>query len=91
MPFFTVPVNTKFKLWRKYYHCFSFPKGDSNAMRMFKKILKPVFGYLRQEGCFSVIFVDDSCIYQLTVNCNIRKMLMLLWVAIQTGFCNKLG
>ena len=29
-------------------------------MRIFTKILKPVFGHLRQEGHLSVIFVDDS-------------------------------
>ena len=36
------------------------PNGYSDAMRIFTKILKPVFGHLRQEGHLSVIFVDDS-------------------------------
>ena len=34
--------------------------GYSEAVRIFTKILKSVFGYLRQEGYLSVIFVDDS-------------------------------
>ena len=34
--------------------------GYSEAVRIFTKILKSVFEYLRQEGYLSVIFVDDS-------------------------------
>ena len=36
------------------------PNGYSDAKRIFIKILKPVFGHLRQEDLLSVIFVDDS-------------------------------
>ena len=36
------------------------PNGYYDAMRIFTKILKPVFGHLRQEGHLSVIFVDES-------------------------------
>ena len=36
------------------------PNGYSNAMQIFTKSLKPVFGYLQNQGYISVIFVDDS-------------------------------
>ena len=38
------------------------PNGYSNAVRIFTKTLKPVFGYLRNQGQISAIFVDDSCL-----------------------------
>ena len=36
------------------------PNEYSDTMRMFTKILKPVYGNLRQKGHLSVVFVDDS-------------------------------
>ena len=33
--------------------------GYSDPMRIFAKILMSVFGYLRNQGYISVIFVDD--------------------------------
>ena len=36
------------------------PNGFSDAMRVFAKVSKPVYVYLRQHGYMSVIFVDDS-------------------------------
>ena len=36
------------------------PNGCSDAMWIFTKILKPVFGHLPNQGHISVIFVDDS-------------------------------
>ena len=36
------------------------PNGYSDAMQIFTKSLKPVFGYLQNQGYISVIFVDDS-------------------------------
>ena len=36
------------------------PNGFSDAMRVFTKVSKPVYVYLRQQGYMSIIFVDDS-------------------------------
>ena len=64
--FFTVPVHKlhqkffMFEWIQKFYKFVGMPNGYSDAMRIFTKILKPVFGHLRQEGHLSVIFVDDS-------------------------------
>ena len=57
---------------------------DTDAMRIFTKILKPVFGYLRKQGHLSVVFVDDSylqadteqeCIKNINATVNILTML----------------
>ena len=49
-----------FEWTRKFCKFVGIPNVYSDAMRIFTKILKPVFGHLRQEGYLSVIFVDDS-------------------------------
>ena len=36
------------------------PNGYLNAMRVFTKILKPLFSCLREQAHSSVIYVDDS-------------------------------
>ena len=45
---------------QEFYKFIGMPNGYSDAKRIFIKILKPVFGHLRQEDLLSVIFVDDS-------------------------------
>ena len=42
--------------------------GYSDGMRIFTKILKPVFGHLNQEGYLPVIFVDMTPIYKGTTS-----------------------
>ena len=64
--FFTVPLHKlhqkcfMFEWIQKFYKFVGMPNGYSDAMRIFTKIIKPVFGHLRQKGHLSVIFVDDS-------------------------------
>ena len=49
-----------FEWMQEFYKFIGMPNGYSDAKRIFIKILKPVFGHLRQEDLLSVIFVDDS-------------------------------
>ena len=42
------------------YHFQCMPNGYLDAMRVFTKLLKPVFAYLRELGYLSVIYVDDT-------------------------------
>ena len=64
--FFTVPVHIshqkyfKFGWFQNFYKFLGMPNGYSDAMQIFTKILKPVFGHSRNQGHISVIFVDDS-------------------------------
>ena len=63
--FFTVPVHNLHKFFfmfewiQKFYKFVGMPYIYSDAMRIFTKILKPVFGHFRQESYLSVIFVND--------------------------------
>ena len=64
--FFTVPVHIshqkyfKFGWFQNFYKFLGMPNGDSDAMRIFTKIRKSVFGHLRNQGHIFLIFVDDS-------------------------------
>ena len=64
--FFIVPVHIshqkyfKFGWFQNFYKFLGMPNGYSNAMQIFKKILKLVSGHLWNQGHFSIIFVDDS-------------------------------
>ena len=60
--FFRVPVHKsrqkycKFEWFQGFYKFIVMPNGYSKAMGIFTKIIRPVFGYLRQEDYLSVIF-----------------------------------
>ena len=43
-----------------FYKFLGMPNGYSDAMKIFRKMLKPVFGYLRKQCHLSVKFVEDS-------------------------------
>ena len=64
--FYSVPINDGHKKYLKFVWqggVFQFcvmPNGYCDAMRVFTKLLKPVFATLREEGYESVIYVDDS-------------------------------
>ena len=70
--FFTVPVHKshqkyfKFEWFQCFYKFIGIPNGYSEAMRIFIKILRPVFRYLRQEGYFLIIFADDPFLQRNT-------------------------
>ena len=64
--FYSVPVNVEHRKFLKFawdgvfYQFCAMPNGYCDAMRVFTKLLKPVFSTLREEGHESVIYVDDS-------------------------------
>ena len=64
--FFTIPINEAYQKYfmfewlEKNYKFIAMLNGFSDAMRVFTKVSKPVYAYLRQQGYMSVIFVDDS-------------------------------
>ena len=63
--FYTIPIHKNYQKYLKFYwqhKLFKFkamPNGYAEAMRIFTKILKPPFSYLRGKGLSSVVFVDD--------------------------------
>ena len=64
--FYSVPINEDHKKYLKFawngklFQFCAMPNGYCDAMRIFTKILKPVFATLREQGHESVIYVDDS-------------------------------
>ena len=57
------PDHQKFLKFKWQGHCYAFrgmPKGFSEVMRVFTKLLKPPFSIWRSHGYLSVIFVDES-------------------------------
>ena len=70
--FFTVPIHEshqkyfKFEWIDKVYKFVGMPNGYSDAMQIFTKILKPLYGNLKQKGHLSVVFVDDSYLQRET-------------------------
>ena len=65
-PFCTVPIYAWHKKYLKFLNaCIAYqfevmPSGCLDAMRVFTKILKPLFSCLREQSHSSVIYVDDS-------------------------------
>ena len=64
--FYSVPVHVDSRryltfLWNgKLYQFHCMPNGYRDSMRLFEKLLKPVFPALRGQGHLSIIYVDDS-------------------------------
>eukprot|EP00794_Sanderia_malayensis_P014639 gene14639-16158_t len=64
--FYSIPINPnhqkyfKFVWGGKFYQFLGMPNGYGPAMRVFTKILKPPFSFLRQNGHIPVVFVDDT-------------------------------
>ena len=64
--FYTVPIYEphrkylKFMWLNKVSQFIVIPNGYVDAMRVFSKILKPPFCWLREHGFASVVYVDDT-------------------------------
>ena len=67
--FYSVPIHPSHKKYLKFmwkgqpYQFEAMPNGYLDAMRVFAKLLKPVFSTLRQQGYISIIYVDDTLLY----------------------------
>jgi len=67
--FYSIPIHREHKRYLKFtwqgtfYQFEVMPNGYIDAMRIFTKILKPAFSYLRELGHSSVIYVDDSLLH----------------------------
>ena len=64
--YYSIPIHPKHCkflkfLWEgSYYGYTCLPNGYSDAMRIFTKLLKPIYGRLRMMGFQSVAYVDDN-------------------------------
>ena len=64
--YYSVPIDPKFRKYLRfywngnYYQYTCLPNGLSSAPRIFTKLLKPIFSFLRAKGYISVYYLDDS-------------------------------
>ena len=64
--FFTISINEAYQKYfmfeglEKIYKFIAMSNVFSDAIRVFTKVSKPLYAYLRQQGYMSVIFVVDS-------------------------------
>ena len=72
--YYSVPVGEistkllKFVLDSEIFRFVALPNGYRDAPRIFTKIMKPVFGTLRNSGYASVVYIDDSYLQGLSYN-----------------------
>lgn len=70
--YYSVPVGNKstkllkFLLDSEIFRFMALPNGYRDAPRIFTKIMKPVFGTLRNMGYASVVYIDDSYLQGLS-------------------------
>ncbi len=63
--YYSVPIHPDFQKYLKFrwhgtlFQFTCFPNGLSPCPRLFTKLLKPVFAFLRQKGRLSVSYIDD--------------------------------
>ena len=90
--FYSVAIHPSHKKYLKFmWTCDSFqfkamPNGYADAMRVFTKLLKPVFSTLRELGYESVIYVDDSLLQGDTFNECMENVLTTLNALQDLGF-----
>ena len=90
--YFSVPIYKNFVdyfkfIWEKQIYAFvALPNGFRDAPRLFTKIMKPIFGNLRQRGHSSVVYIDDSYLQGQTYEqCKLNVMITVR-VLIALGF-----
>ena len=98
--FYFIPVHTAHKKYFKFvsdniYQFTCMPNGYGPAMRIFTKVSKVPFSYLRSKGFISVVFVDDSYLKSNTYDSCLQNIegtiifiLFLGFTIIQINLCS---
>ena len=68
------------------YQFEAMPNGYCDAMRVFAKILKPIFATLRKMGYMSIIYVDDTLLQGDTYEECLRNVMITLETLQDMGF-----
>ena len=90
--FYSVPIHPSQKKYLKFmwkatpYQFEAMPNGYLDAMRIFAKLLKPVFHTLRKMGYVSIIYVDDTLLYGDTYEECLKNVLATLEILQDLGF-----
>ena len=90
--FYSVPIYGAHKRYLQFmwvgiaYQFNAMPNGYVDAMRVFTKLLKPVFSELREQGYISVVYVDDSLLYGDTYQECMENIIVTLECLQELGF-----
>ena len=90
--FYSVPIHPSHKKYQKFvwlstpYQFEAMPNGYKDAMRVFTKLLKPVFSHLREMGYISIIYVDDTLLYGDTFEECLENVQITLHMLQELGF-----
>ena len=90
--FYSVPIHQSHKKYLKFiwratpYQFEAMPNGYLDAMRIFAKLLKPIFATLRKLGYVSIIYVDDTLLYGDTFEECLRNVIATLDILQEMGF-----
>ena len=68
------------------YRYLTMPNGYRDAPRVFTKIMKPIFGTLRQQGYQSVVYLDDSYLQGLSYRACKVNVMVTVRVLLALGF-----
>ena len=81
--YYSVPIHPDSRrflkfVWDEEYEYPCLPNGYKDAPRIFTKILKPVYGTLREKGHQSVVYLDDTYLQGLTYSrCKVNVLLTI--------------
>ena len=90
--FYSIPIHESHRKYLKFIwkgNMFQFcamPNGYCDAMRIFTKVLKPVFSSLREKGLESVIYVDDTFLQGKDFEDCLRNVTSTLTILQALGF-----
>ena len=90
--FYSIPMHNSCKKYLKFmWSCSPYvynvmPNGYVDAMRVFTKMLKPAFAYLREQGYTSVVYVDDSLLHGLSFSLCMDNVQITLECLQELGF-----
>ena len=77
--YYGIPIHENYKKYLKlswkeeYYQYIVLPNRFPPAVRVFTKVLTPLFKYLRSKGHFSVKYIDDFLLLRETFDIYLKK------------------
>ena len=90
--YFSIPISKNSRKYLKFiwndvlYEFVCLPFGLSSAPRVFTKIMKPIFSYMRSQGISCFFYIDDSLNQDIDQETCMNNATMLLQMMEELGF-----
>ena len=90
--YFSIPISKNSRKYLKFiwndvlYEFVCLPFGLSSAPRVFTKIMKPIFSYMRSQGISCFFYIADSLHQDIDQETSIDNATMLLQMTQELGF-----